>query len=97
MRDSDKRWPMFNRVLHQAQRMDDMMRRLGADPSLAARLDEGKAFARARVVCLVCPFEDACRRWLAQATDAAEPPAFCPNAKFFAAVRRHKSTVSHDE
>jgi hypothetical protein len=79
---------MFNRVLHQAQRMDDMMRRLGADPALAARRDEGEAFARARTVCLVCPYQEACGLWLAQNADAAEPPAFCPNAAFFAAARK---------
>lgn len=78
---------MYNRVLHQAQRMDDMMRRLGVDPALAARLDEGQAFARARVVCLVCPFAEACGRWLHQDAAVSEPPAFCPNAGFFTAAR----------
>jgi hypothetical protein len=96
MRDSDKRWPMYNRVLQQAQRMDDMMRCLGADPALAARQDEGEAFAHARTVCLVCPFQAPCGRWLAQATDVVEPPGFCPNAAFFAAARR-KVPVPHSD
>jgi hypothetical protein len=94
MRDNDKRWPMFNRVLHQAQQLDEMMRCLVVDPALAARQDEGEAFARARIVCLVCPFAEACRRWLAQAEQATEPPGFCPNAEFFATSRR-KVPVSH--
>lgn len=87
MRDDDKRWPMFNRVLHQAQRMDDMMRHLGVDPALAARQDDGKAFARARTVCLVCPFAEACGEWLARGTGATEPPTYCPNTPFFVACR----------
>jgi hypothetical protein len=85
---------MFNRVLHQAQRMDDIMEHLGVDPAFAARQDGGRAFARARAVCLVCPFTEACRRWLAQGRDRTDPPGFCPNRTFFSAARAGKLRVS---
>lgn len=88
MHQHDNRWPMFRRVLRQAQRMDDMMQRLDVDPALAARRDQGMAFARARTVCLFCPAAAQCERWLAEATGTPEPPGFCPNAAFFAACRR---------
>jgi uncharacterized protein DUF6455 len=95
MHDNDKRWPMYRRVLHQAQRMEDMMRHLGVDPAPAARQHDGQGFARARIVCLVCPYAEACGSWLTLAGDAAEPPDFCPNAEFFAAAR--KTPIPHTD
>lgn len=92
----EKRWPMFNRVLEQAQRMDRVMDRLGVDPVFAARQDHGKAFARARAVCLVCPFAEACKEWLRHGGDACEPPGYCPNSAFFASFRRGHVAVRHD-
>lgn len=77
--------------------MDDMMERMGADPALAARQDQGSAYARARTVCLVCPFTDDCGQWLAQASGEPPPPRFCPNAAFFASSRRGRVPVQHDE
>jgi hypothetical protein len=82
------RWPMFNRVLQQAQRMDAMMERLGVNPALAAREDRGRAYARARAVCLRCPSAPLCERWLALPSGAPEPPPPCPLAAFFASCRR---------
>lgn len=88
MHKHDEQWPMFRRVLQQAQRLDDVMARLGIEPCLAARQEMGAAFARARTTCLFCPFMEDCERWLARAgAGAAEPPGFCPNAAFFAACR----------
>ncbi|HWE16821.1 MAG TPA: DUF6455 family protein [Hyphomicrobiaceae bacterium] len=97
MRKSVGRWPMFDRVLRRARRMDDMMERMGADPALAARQDHGSAYARARTVCLVCPFTEHCERWLAQASVEPAPPRVCPNAAFFAASLRRRVPVQHDE
>jgi hypothetical protein len=79
---------MLDRVLQQAQRMEDMMRRLGVDPAVAARKEQGTAFARARGVCMRCPSAPQCARWLAQSagTGLAEPPRFCPLAAFFASL-----------
>jgi hypothetical protein len=96
MRKTVRRWPMFDRVLRRARRMDDMMERMGGDPALAARQDQGSAYARARTVCLVCPFTDRCKQWL-QASGEPAPPPFCPNAAFFAASRRRRGPVRHDE
>jgi hypothetical protein len=78
---------MFNRVLQQAARMDNMMARLGVDSALAARADQGRAYERARAVCLRCPSAPQCERWLEQPEGTPEPPPFCPLAAFFAACR----------
>jgi hypothetical protein len=82
---------MFNRVLQQAARMEDMMERIGVDLALAAREDHGQAYARARTICLNCPAAPQCERWLAEPDGASEPPLFCPLAAFFAACRRRPS------
>jgi hypothetical protein len=87
MQGQDMRWPMLNRVLQQAQRMDQMMDRLGVDAGAAARIQDGKAFARARTLCLFCPAVKSCELWLEQSAVAPEPPSFCPNAEFFALCR----------
>jgi hypothetical protein len=79
---------MFNRVLQQAARMDDMMQRLGVDLVVAAREDQGQAYARASTICLNCPAGPQCERWLAEPAGASEPPPFCPLAAFFAACRQ---------
>ena len=89
----ETRWPMFNRVLQQAARMDGMMERLGVDPVLAARQDQGQAYGRARTICLNCPAGPQCERWLAEPAGASEPPPlFCPLAAFFAACRQRPGT-----
>ncbi len=89
MHEHDKRWPMYERVLQQAQRMDEMMERLGVDPVLAAREAHGDVMARARAVCTVCPFAQPCGLWLASLSEPQDPPGFCPNRAFFASFRRH--------
>ena len=88
MHQHDMRRPMFNRVLQQAQRMEDMMKRLGVDPGLAARQEQGRAFPRARTICLLCPSAGRCERRLVQAKDNPEPPDFCPITSFFASRHR---------
>ena len=89
MRHQAEQWPMFTRVLQQAQRMDAMMERLGVDRALAARKDEGRAFAQARLACLHCLSASQCEWWLAHVEGAPEPPAFCPLAAFFATGQHH--------
>jgi hypothetical protein len=91
MHQHERRWPMFNRVLEQARHMDEVMRRLGVDPGLAARQEMGAAFARAQRVCLFCPYANQCEEWLAYATDVSQPPPFCLNAGFFASCRLRSS------
>lgn len=88
MQEQGMRWPMLNRVLQQARRMDRMMDRMGVDPGRAARLQDGRAFARARTACLFCPVPRLCEQWLEQATGTPEPPAFCPNADFLTMCRQ---------
>jgi transcriptional regulator with XRE-family HTH domain len=97
MHQHDMRWPMFNRVLQQAQRMEDMMKRLGVDPGLAARQEQGRAFPRARTICLLCPSAGRCERWLAQAKGNPEPPDFCPITPFFASCHRRHTSLAHTE
>ncbi len=82
------RWPMYHRVLHQAEHMDHMMERLHVDPVMAARRDQGDAILHAYANCLHCPFGRECERWLKRDPGALDPGELCPNMQFFAACRR---------
>jgi len=77
-------WPMFNHVLSQAERMDQMMSRLGVNPAVAARIDRGAAFYEARTRCIDCLSVGSCRSWLVSSEASPMPPDFCPIAAFFA-------------
>jgi hypothetical protein len=77
--------PMMQRVLQQAETMDQMMQCIGVEPVLAARIDSGMAWYEARSRCIACIHDRHCRGWIAahQGTPQPEPPMFCQNAEFF--------------
>jgi hypothetical protein len=76
---------MLNRVLQQAELMDRMIERLGIDPVVAARLENGMAWYEARSQCIACHSERQCQEWLKRAPTepSIEPPDFCHNTAFF--------------
>jgi hypothetical protein len=79
------RWPMFNRVRHRQELMDQMMQTLGVDVFTAVRLDKGQGFVQARARCRDCLHESECRTWLDLPRGLPSPPHFCPNNDFFCA------------
>jgi hypothetical protein len=87
MREPTQTWPQFRNIEHQAQRLDEVMQRLGIDVPKAVRLQKGEAFARARRACIECQQERKCGVWLEASIVLEAPPLFCPNAGFFAAAR----------
>lgn len=95
MHQTDTHWPMHERVLQREHRMGVMMALLGVDQGAAVRQDHGRGFARAQTACLFCLTGAECERWLAGATDVAEPPSFCPNRAFFAAFMRPRAEARH--
>jgi hypothetical protein len=56
--------PTFNRIFGQAELMDRMMGRVGVNPAIAARIDQGMAWYEARMNCISCCHEHECRNWL---------------------------------
>ena len=89
MSDFCYRQPLLDRILRQAESMDRMMVRVGADASAAARLDKGMAWYEARVACIECPSKRECLDWLARFPGSAspQPPEFCRNSEFFRSCR----------
>jgi hypothetical protein len=85
--------PMLQRVLRQADLMDDMMECIGVVPARAVRLDKGMAWYEARSRCIACPHDVLCRQWIAQSGPLApEPPGYCPNREFFRLARQPAGT-----
>jgi hypothetical protein len=76
---------MMQRVLKQADTMDQMMQCLGVEPVRAARIDKGMAWYEARSRCIACIHDQRCRNWIAarQGASVLGPPEFCQNAAFF--------------
>lgn len=79
-------WPVFNRVLRQAETMDQMLEHVGASAGVALRRENGMAWYEARSRCIECPHDRRCRSWLATHSEG-EVPAFCPNAEFLRACK----------
>lgn len=84
MREPIQTWPLLRQVERQALRLDDVMHGLDIEPVTAARLGAGEALLKARRVCLECPFERKCERWLDASIVLEAPPLFCPNTAFLA-------------
>jgi hypothetical protein len=78
------RWPRFARILRRHALMDEMMEKQGVD--LVAAVRTGDGFVRARDNCRKCQSEGACRDWFLETADTHAD--FCPNADFFAALKR---------
>jgi len=84
MSDYSYGFPIFNRILAQAELMDRMMARTGADPLVAIRRDDGASWLEARSRCADCIADKLCRRWL-DTNPCHEPldvPTFCVNRAF---------------
>jgi Family of unknown function (DUF6455) len=96
--------PMLNRILQQAELMDFMMERLGIDPVVAARLENGMAWYDARSQCIACHSERQCQEWVKRAPTEPSigPPDFCHNTAFFRCCavsvpeRSAPQSLSHD-
>jgi hypothetical protein len=84
---STRLWPMFNEVLRRHELMDGMMQKSGVDVPRAVRVDGGLAFIEARAKCRYCLHEDVCQDWLEASRGPQTAPVFCPNARFFHALR----------
>jgi len=89
-------WPIFSRVLRQAELMDRMMDRVGASPSVAVRLESGMAWYEARTRCIDCVHDQRCRDWLQSASPSSAEPDFCPNAQFFRECRKVEPKAAGD-
>ncbi|MFZ1815473.1 MAG: DUF6455 family protein [Rhizobiaceae bacterium] len=54
----------------------------------------GSDLKAAMMRCAGCHNEAACREWLADARDRANPPAFCANAGYFRQIQAQQHPVS---
>lgn len=90
MSDHPYGFPIFNRVQTQADLMDRMMARTGADPLVAIRRDGGTSWYEARSRCIDCVADQMCRHWLdvGPCNGRQEVPAFCANRDFIKACRQ---------
>lgn len=82
-------FPLVNHVFAQAELMDRMMARTGADPLVAIRCDGGRSWYNARSRCIDCVAHRLCRHWLDTNSGNAplEVPEFCANRAFIKACR----------
>lgn len=76
------------RIERKAARMGGMMRRLGADPGAHVSMAAGQKLAAASRRCMACGAGEECRRWLDDPATVGQRPDFCPNAAYFATLRR---------
>ncbi len=79
-------WPVSRQVERQAQRMREMVERMGVDAGRLVRQDAGAAYAQAHTRCLNCSTTRACLSWLESGKQAERTPEFCPNAALFDAL-----------
>ena len=70
-------------VEDQAQRMREMIQRLDVDMLELAYAGLGGVFADASKVCASCENAVECSRWLNDAAERGDRPAFCPNLALF--------------
>ena len=83
-------FPVANRVFAQADLMDRVMARTGADPLVAIRCDGGTSWCEARSRCIDCAADRLCRDWLDTnlGNEPLDVPAFCANRAFIKAYQR---------
>jgi hypothetical protein len=81
-------WLMQHRVERRASRMHEMMKRLGVNPGVLARVRSANAYAKARSLCFFCGTSDKCLRWLDERAPASKEATFCPNLSLFDRYRR---------
>jgi hypothetical protein len=89
-------WPMFDRVLSHARLMDEMLRRVGAEPGDAVRIEQGVTWHEARTECLGCAEARRCRDWLHNADALAPPPDFCRSAALLRQRQRRGDVADRD-
>lgn len=77
-------------VERQARRMHEMMDVLDVDGAKLARLDQGEAYAAARLRCLKCSDAERCVDWLEHGASRIAAPDFCPNLDLFELVSRDR-------
>ena len=77
------RFAFFGPFERQAQRMSEMMHRMGTDVVALATSRRGTDLSMARSACLNCSKTNECRSWLDGETPQARPDEFCPNARLF--------------
>lgn len=77
---------IFNRMIHQADLMDAMMKKLGVADEMAQMPDHAGVLRRAANRCLTCDKPDACEHWLANEANPDEAPPFCRNHDLFERV-----------
>jgi hypothetical protein len=87
--------PMLNRIFRQAELMDRVMERVGADIPTASRLDRGMAWYEARSRCIACCHERECRVWLASTNPSTALPQGCPNGEFFRRCSAKRQSNGH--
>jgi hypothetical protein len=89
MSDDPYGFPIFNRIHAQADLMDRMMERTGANPLLAIRRDGSASWCEARSRCVDCAADRQCRDWLdaGPSNGPQGAPAFCANSDFINACR----------
>lgn len=92
MTDFCYRFPVFNRVLTQADVMDRMLETLEIDPIDAARCDAGMSWFEARTRCIDCLNDRQCRQWLEQTRRAEAAPEFCANRDFLQQCRQAQTS-----
>ena len=80
-------WPLQRHVWDQEALMDRVMARLGIEPLVAVRSNQGRDIIAARDRCVACQSNRNCARWLDAAVVLSAAPVFCPNAQIFAAWR----------
>jgi hypothetical protein len=92
MSDNSYGFPIFNRIHTQADLMDRMMARTGANPLIAIRRDGGASWYEARSRCIDCAADRLCRQWLdaGSCDERQEVPEFCANRTFINACRTTK-------
>ncbi len=93
-------FPVLNRVIAQAERMDTMMGTIGVDPLAAIRRDNGASWYEARTRCIDCADDRRCKTWLdaTEPDQPRQPPPFCPNSAFFLACGAEVSvSVARDD
>jgi hypothetical protein len=84
---------VLDRVIAQAERMDNMMGAIGVNRLIAIRCENSASWYEARTRCIDCAVERQCKSWIddTASDQPRDPPPFCPNTAFFLACREEAS------
>jgi Family of unknown function (DUF6455) len=81
-------WPMYRNVERRAVRLQEMMRRLQANPAHLMRTANGECYMEARQKCVTCLSAEECLVWLDSEPDVVGEADFCPNREMFISARK---------